>query len=946
MKSRRKPFPSPSARRLPSAPAVQRDIQALEALFQQAIGSHREGRLPEAEKIYCDLLAKAPQHFDLLHMLGVVCWQQGRGQEGLGYLDRALAIQPQNAPAYSNRGNILRDLGRFDEALQSCTRAIELDPRFSVAYCNRATVFLAMGRHVEALADSDAALRIQPNLLEAMVCRARIFQALQRYSDAVAVARSILQISPDHLTAWHAAMEALLAMVQANQASGVVDQSLLLETEQVLSEVLRRQPDFFQALHNRAILRQMLQRHDEALADLDGVLQSAPGFTQAHITRGNVLLELMRHSEAVAAYDHALALQPANADCLASKANALIGLLNAKTDGPLLNVALLGEIEKTLVKAIASNPCFFEARKSRANVLLTLKRFEEALVEIDAALALAPNEPDAHFFRGNILRELKRFSEAISAYDHALSLHPAHADALLNKAQALTSLLRPLEALAAYDAALRANPDFAEAHYRRAILLQDLQRFGEAEAAFGEAVRCEEDQPKLFGQWIGSSLMTCNWEGLPAKLDRLAHKIQEGKNAASPFWTLTTGLGLDLTKQATITMMQETCWGHTLTFSCPPPHSDARIRIGYISSDFREHAVSQLAVGLFESHDRSRFDVFGINTSTLPPDAMTSRVDLAFGGLVHVGSLPLSEALEKVRALRLDVAVDLNGHTKGAWHEIFARRVAPIQINYLGFPGTSGTDYMDYILADPVVIPPPHFSGYTEKVAHLPHCYLPNDATKAIAEKTPTRAEAGLPESGFVFCCFNNSYKINEEVFAVWMRLLQRVPCSVLWLSQMNADAIAHLRRRAAASAVAPERLVFAPRTRDLADHLARHRLADLFLDTTRYNAHTTASDALWAGLPVLTCIGEAFPGRVAASLLRSVGLPELVTTSLPDYEALALRLASEPDTLLQVRYRLEKNKKTTPFFDTRLFARDIEAVFQKMWLRHASGLPPEHLSV
>jgi protein O-GlcNAc transferase len=944
MKSRRNPFQAAPARRLPRGADSTPDAQVLERLFQQAIGSHREGRLPSAEKIYRDLLAKAPQHFDLLHMLGVVCWQQGRGQEGLGYLDRALAIQPQSAPACSNRGNILRDLGRFDEALQSCTRAIELDQGFAVAYCNRATVFLAMGRHAEAMADADAALRIQPNLLEAMVCRARVFQALQRYSDAVAMARSILQVSPNHLPAWHAAMDALLAMVQAMQAAGGVDETLLRESEQVLGEVLRRQPDFFQALHNRAIIRQMLRRHEEALTDLDAVLQFAPAFTQAHITRGNVLLEMQRHSEAAAAFDNALALQPANADCLASKANALIGLLNAKTEGPLLNVALLGQIEKTLQEAIAANPHFFEARKSRANVLHTLKRSGEALGEIDAALVLVPSNPDAHFIRGNILRELKRFPDAIAAYDHAIALCPQNADAFLNKGQALIPLFRPLDALSAYDAALRVNPDFAEAHYRRAILLQDLKRFGEAEAAFGEAVRCDEDQPKLFGQWIGSSLMTCHWDRLDAKLERLAQKIHEGKNAASPFWTLTAGLGLELTKRSTITMMRETCWGVSQTFVCPPPYAGERLRIGYFSSDFREHAVSQLAVGVFESHDRSGFDIFGINTSTLPPDAMTARVERAFGGLVEIGALPLGEALGKVRALRLDIAIDLNGHTQGAWHEIFARRVAPIQVNYLGFPGTSGTDYMDYILADSVVIPPQHFSGYTEKVAHLPHCYLPNDSSKAIAVQTPTRAEAGLPESGFVFCCFNNSYKINEEVFSVWMRLLQRVSGSVLWLSRMNDDAIQNLRRLAAACGVDPQRLLFAPRTHALADHLARHRLADLFLDTTRYNAHTTASDALWAGLPVLTCLGEAFPGRVAASLLQAVGLPELIAATLQDYETLALRLASEPELLRALRLRLEQNKNTTPLFNTPLFARNLEAVLQKMWARHSAAQPPAHL--
>ncbi len=293
----------------------------------------------------------------------------------------------------------------------------------------------------------------------------------------------------------------------------------------------------------------------------------------------------------------------------------------------------------------------------------------------------------------------------------------------------------------------------------------------------------------------------------------------------------------------------------------------------------------------------------------------------------------------------MDIAIDLKGYTTDSRPGILRWRPCPVQVNYLGYPGTMGADYIDYLIADPVVIPPGSEPFYSERVVRLPDCYQPNDRQRRIAEATPGRREAGLPENGFVFCCFNNNYKLTPDVFSLWMRLLHRVGGSVLWLLEDNAAAAANLRREAAARGIDPSRLVFAPRA-DLPDHLARHRLADLFLDTLPVNAHTTASDALWAGLPVLTCVGEAFAGRVAASLLRAAGLPELVTGNLDDYEALALRLATRPEDLAALKRRLEANRLTCPLFDTDRYRRHLETAYATMWERAERGDAPQAFDV
>jgi protein O-GlcNAc transferase len=370
-----------------------------------------------------------------------------------------------------------------------------------------------------------------------------------------------------------------------------------------------------------------------------------------------------------------------------------------------------------------------------------------------------------------------------------------------------------------------------------------------------------------------------------------------------------------------------------------------RIRIGYISADFRTHPIAQLVAGLFERHDKSRFEISAVSYGPDDGSAFRDRIKAAVENFIDVHAMTDEKIAQSIRDREIDILVDLTGLTQYNRFGVLSRRVAPIQVNFLGFPGTTGAEWMDYIIADATIIPEDHFRFYSEQVVWLPDAYQPNDEKRLIAERLPTRAECNLPEVGFVFCCFNNTYKIAPEIFAVWMKLLRAVEGSVLWLLETNPTATQNLRNEGKARGISPDRLIFAPKIA-LADHLSRHRQADLFLDTLPYNAHTTASDALWAGVPIVTCLGETFAARVAASLLKAVGLPELITTSLEGYEALALKLARELSFLAGIKAKLARNRDTYPLFDSARFARHIEAAYTTMWERYRNGEPVKPFAV
>ena len=370
-----------------------------------------------------------------------------------------------------------------------------------------------------------------------------------------------------------------------------------------------------------------------------------------------------------------------------------------------------------------------------------------------------------------------------------------------------------------------------------------------------------------------------------------------------------------------------------------------KIRIGYLSGELREHATSHLIVGLLELHDNSRFEIYGIDNGWDDQSEIRQRINASVHSIIDIRRMSETLAAAAICENEIDILVNLNGYFGEPRTGVFANRCAAVQVNYLGFPGTLGASYMDYIIADRYVIPENHKEFYSEKIVYLPNCYQANDNKKKIGTYNFTRLELGLPEKGFVFCCFNNNYKILPDVFDCWMRILRQVDGSVLWIIEDNAIAASNLRKEAVARGISADRLVFAKRM-PLSDHLARHRLADLFLDTLPYNAHTTASDALWAGLPVLTCLGQTFPGRVAASLLNAIHLPELITTTLEAYEQMAIELATYPERLAATKHKLAENRLTTPLFDTKLFTKHIEAAYTVMYQRHQAGLAPDHITI
>ncbi|MEY4965616.1 MAG: hypothetical protein RL274_1199 [Pseudomonadota bacterium] len=543
-----------------------------------------------------------------------------------------------------------------------------------------------------------------------------------------------------------------------------------------------------------------------------------------------------------------------------------------------------------LHKAVKQKPGDLTILTHYAHALLAAQRVEAALASYDRVLVIQPYHFESLYNRGVILSQLQRFADALGALDQALALQPGFLTAIYNRAVVLAELERYPEALACYDEVLAADPGYAPALANRAMVILNM----------------------------------CDWT-------RAAQISPESAASTGPPLTL---MGYSEDKQ-----LQLQCAAAAVRALVPAPHPPLwrgekyrhdRIRLAYVSADFNDHAVAAQIAPLIETHDRSRFQVIGIATGRRDDSAARARLMKGFDRFHDFAALNSDEIARRMREMEIDIAIDLGGHTGLSRLQIFAHRPAPVQVSWLGYPGTTGADFIDHLIGDAVVTPTAHQPFFTEKLMNLPDSYFPTDAALEIGA-VPSRTEAGLPETGFVFCSFNAPWKITAPVFEVWMRLLKAAPGSVLWLKQPNATARQNLEREAAARGVDAGRLVFAKDVPSLADHLARHALADLFVDTLPYNAHATAAHALWAGLPVLTCQGEAFAGRVSASLLHAVDLPELITASLGEYEVQALRLVQEPLLLQSLKDRLKKNRATAPLFDGDRFRRNMEAALAAM---------------
>jgi predicted O-linked N-acetylglucosamine transferase (SPINDLY family) len=705
------------------------------------------------------------------------------------------------------------------------------------------------------------------------------------------------------------------------------------QAERIYREVLTVLPDDFDALQLLGMLEGGRGNPAAAMEWMSRAVRVNPRDASVHSNMGLALLELKRPAEALASFERALGLLPDFADALNGRGIALLELKRPEE-------ALAG-----FERALGLAPDLPIALYGRGNALLELKRPGEALASYDRALALRPEHVDALVNRGNAQLDLKRPGEALASFDHALGLEPDHVNALINRGNALVKLKRLEAALAAYDRALVARPGFAEAISRRADALAQHGRHEEAIADFRKLLAINPAHDYAAGLLLHMQLHCCEWTDHGRTAAQIVEAVRAGRRVDLPFsFQAVSDSAADQLSCSRIFAADRFPAASQPLWRGERYRHD-RIRLAYLSADFRVHPSSSLLAGLFEHHDRSRFETMAISFGDDDGSGIRARLKAAFERFFDVRDRSDLAVARLMRELEVDIAVDLTGHTQYARTGILAFRPAPVQVNFF-CPGTSGADYLDYIVCDRIVIPEDHHVHYSEKVVYLPDTFQANDSRRSIAERTPTRAGAGLPDDGFVFCSFNQPYKFTPAMFDVWMRLLHRVEGSVLWLQQINAASAGNLRGEAIRRGIDANRLVFAPRVPRMEDHLARYRLADLFLDTLPYNAQTTASDALWAGLPLITCLGTTFSGRVAASLLNAVGLPELIARSLPEYEALALDLATQPARLAHLRSKLARNRATCPLFDTARFCRHIESAFVAMWERHQRGGPPASFAV
>lgn len=747
------------------------------------------------------------------------------------------------------------------------------------------------------------------------------------------------------------------------QALALQEKGDYTKAEAAFRQILKKNPYDTASHYSLGVLVLKRGDYEGALKCFDVAAKLKPDFALTWFNRGLVLQSLRRDEEALASYNRALEIDP---EC--SQAKICRNQLTTVTNnvGEAENAAAVLKVYDDMrlrALQLQSNDQLVEARELFEQILQvssteTVSLYSMAVIAIktgnpiealhyaDRLTEVNPDYAPAWYNRGTILYSLRRSEEALACFDHALSINPLYSEALVNRGAVLQELNRHAEAVDNFDRLLLLEPENQKALANKGVLLTQFKRYDEAIIEFEKLLKINPDYDYLVGELCFAYLHICNWD----KLEEISTLIAKGVNA-----------GQRVSKSLALMAVSDKAHEHLLCSQiyssnmCPPAeekiwagekYTHDKIRIAYVSPDLRQHPVGHLMAGIFENHDKSKFEIISISLGIDDQSCLRSRFMKASDKFVDARQMNSRDIAELMRSLEVDIAIDLAGYTADSRTGVFAYRPAPVQVNYLGFAGTLGTEYMDYILADRHVIPEDDHANFSEEVVYLPDTYLPTDGSLRLSDRMPTREEYGLPSTGFIFCSFNHDYKINPPIFDLWMRLLKKVPGSILWLMKLNSSAEANLLKEAAIRGVEAERIIFATRVPNVEDHLARYQLAGLFLDTTPYNAHTTASDALRAGLPVLTCQGKAFPGRVAGSLLHAIGLPELIADSLVEYEDKAFQLATDTAKLDDIKRRLKANRNTYPLFNTVKFCRNLEAAYAGMYERYQSGKKPESFSV
>jgi predicted O-linked N-acetylglucosamine transferase (SPINDLY family) len=720
-----------------------------------------------------------------------------------------------------------------------------------------------------------------------------------------------------------------LLLQQAIQAfqSGNFDSA-----DSILKRVVQVDSKNLPALHILGLIKASQSNYREATDYLVRAARIHPNDASIQYNLAKVLSDSGNDKDALAHHKKTVALDPNNPEAW---------LNYGKT---VSNLARYDDALKCYDKALSLRSHYVEAALNKGATLKELKRYEDAIAFANQALVMDPNLAEAWSNKGGALKELKRYDEAIAHYDKALSLKPDYAEGWSNKGVTLHELKLYDEAIAHYDKALSLKPDYFEAWSNKGVTLNLIKKHSESAQCYQKALEFNVKDSYLLGQAHHQMMLGCDWADYEKNINKIFHLVNKGRKGAEPFGFQGIAISEELLKKCAEIYSNES-FPQLDNLSKFSQYRHHKIRIGYLCGEFRNQATSILMTRVWELCDKSKFEIFAFDNGWDDGSEYRQRIAGAISNVFDISRLSDLDTAKLIQHNEIDILINLNGFFGLARQGVFSYKPTPIQVNYLGFPGTMGIKYMDYIIADKVVIPEESKIHYVEKLVYLPNSYQANDDIRKISDRKFSKVELGLPNDAFVFTCFNNNYKITPTIFDSWMRILSRVQGSVLWLLADNPVAKDNLIKEAFARGIDSCRLVFAGRL-PISEHLARHDLADLFLDTLPYNAHTTCSDALWAGLPVLTMMGHTFPGRVSSSLLSAVGLNDLVTHTQDEYEDLAVELATNPKKLAEIKLKLASNRVTAPLFDTPLFAKNLEAAYIKMYERYKANLQPDHIFI
>jgi protein O-GlcNAc transferase len=780
----------------------------------------------------------------------------------------------------------MRGKGDLVSALKIYEQLLEVDLENAGAWCERGNLLADLGHLEAAIASYDRAIRVDPGFVDAFDFRG-------------------------------------IALAQSGRMPEALDS---------LDKAIALAPENLNALSNRANVLKALKRYDDALAAQDQLVAVMPEFAPAHANRGNTLLELDRLEEAVASFDQAIALDPTLSQAHLNRAHALVKLVRRD------------EAIASLRRSIECDPYQPVALLNLGELLATSGQMEEAVSFLERAVSLDPGNVEACLRLGDALLGANRPGDAIACYQRVIALDPESAEAHSHLGAAFQRLNMKPEALSCFARSLELNPNDPPTLQTRGMLQLEV---GDQRGSFESHERAFQlmpDFPYQAGLYLHAMMRLSDWANLDEHRSFLRQSVVAGGQYIAPFDCLVA-----IGDPALQLRCAELFVRHQIPHGAPQaiPRKAARperLRIGYFTSDVREHATMRLLMETLEAHDREKFEVILFSFGPEQRDEWWKRAELAVDKFLDLHAASDEDLLDLARQEALDIAVDLKGFTAGNRTAIFFHRVAPIQVSYLGFPGTLGMPGMDYLFADPVLVPEHAQPHYSEKIVYLPGSYQPNCRVEK-REPLSTRSDHGLPDDAFVYCSFNQNYKILPEMFALWMRILQQVPRSVLWLWVSDDLARDNLRAYARALDIDDARLIFAGRL-SVDQHLDRLKLADLFLDTLPCNAHTTASDALKAGLPLLTCPREAFASRVAASLLTALDLPELIAKDPEEYEAVAVTLGTDPDGIRHLKEKVVRNGATSTLFDPVHAARKLERAYQAIYDRYDANLEPDHISL